>query len=69
MKADTGLLGLTARHVYFPGPGKDFQVQHDRIMSFEPYEDVLGIMRDVQTAKPQTFVTGDGWSVSNLAQR
>jgi hypothetical protein len=24
-------------------------------------------MRDAQTAKPQTFVTGDGWFVYNLA--
>ena len=38
---------------------------HER--SFEPYEDGFGIMRDAQTAKPQTFVTGDGWFVYNLA--
>ena len=24
-------------------------------------------MRDAQTAKPQTFVTGDGWFAYNLA--
>ena len=32
-----------------------------------PCSDGLGIMRDDQTAKPQTFVTGDGWFVYNLA--
>ena len=39
----------------------------DGIVAFEPYEDGFGIMRDAQTAKPQTFVTGDGWFVYNLA--
>ena len=38
-----------------------------RTVSFEPYRDGSGIMRDAQTAKPQTFVTGDGWFVYNLA--
>ena len=36
-------------------------------MNFEPYSDGLGIMRDTQTARPQSFVTGDGWFVYNLA--
>ena len=29
--------------------------------------DGSGIMRDAQTAKPQKFITGDGWFVYNLA--
>ena len=36
-------------------------------MSFDPYDDGFGIMRDAQTAKPQTFRTGDGWFPYNLA--
>ena len=36
-------------------------------MSFEPYEDGFGIMQDAQTARPQTFRTGDGWFAYNLA--
>ena len=65
--ADTGLLGLTTKHIYFAGPKKKFRVRYDRIVAFEPYSDGLGIMRDAQAAKPQTFVTGDGWFVYNLA--
>ena len=67
VKADTGLLGLTTKHLYFSGSQKKFRVRYDRIVSFDPYEDGLGIMRDAQTAKPQTFITGDGWFVYNLA--
>ena len=42
-------------------------VCYDRVVSFEPYEDGFEIMRDAQTARPQTFVTDDGWFVYNLA--
>ena len=65
--ADTGLLGLTTKHLYFAGSRKKFRVRYDRIVSFDPYDDGFGIMRDAQTAKPQTFRTGDGWFAYNLA--
>ena len=65
--ADTGLLGLTTKHLYFAGSRKKFRVRYDRIVSFDPYNDGFGIMRDAQTAKPQTFRTGDGWFAYNLA--
>ena len=84
---DTGLLGLTTKHLYFaPGYGacqhhppmrrpvaclsgarKKFRVRYDRIVAFDPYDDGFGIMRDAQTAKPQTFRTKDGWFAYNLA--
>ena len=63
---DTGLLGVTSKHIYFHGPRKRFRIRYDRIVSFEPYEDGIGVMRDAQTAKPQTFKTGDGWFIYNL---
>ncbi len=63
---DTGLLGITTKHVYFHGRRKRFRVRYDRIVSFDPYDDGIGIMRDAQTARPQTFRTGDGWFVYNL---
>ena len=58
---DTGLLGLTTKHVYFAGSRKKFRVRYDRIVSLDPYEDGFGIIWDAQAAKPQTFRTGDGW--------
>ena len=69
---DTGLLGFSTKHLYFSGSKKKFRVLYDRIVDFEPYDDGFGLMRDAQTAKPQSFQTGDGWFafnlVTNLAQ-
>jgi hypothetical protein len=41
-------------------------VRYDRIVSFEAYDDGIGIMRDTQTAKPESFRTTEGWFVYNL---
>ncbi len=57
--AGTGMLGLTTKHVYFAGRRKRFRVRYDKIVAF--------VIRDAQTAKPQSFVTGDGWFAYNLA--
>ena len=65
--ADTGLLGLTSKHLYYASNRKKFRVRYDRIASFNPQGDGFGIMRDAQTAKPQTFRTGGGWFPYNLA--
>ncbi len=64
--ADTGLLGVTTKHLYFHGERERFRVRYDRIVSFEPYSDGIGIMRDNQRAKPESFSTGDGWFICNL---
>jgi hypothetical protein len=61
-----GPLGVTDRHIYFAGPTKAFRIKYDKIVSFTPYSDGIGIQRDAQTAKPQVFVTGDGWFTYNL---
>jgi hypothetical protein len=48
-----------------------FRIPYAKIVSFEPFDNGLGIMRDGVSAKPQIFVTHDGWFsynlVSNLA--
>ena len=64
---DTGLLRFTTKHIYFSGPRKKARVRYDRIVNFEPYYDEFEIMRDAQTAKQQSFRTGDGWFGYNLA--
>ena len=64
---DTGLLGFTTKHLYFSGSKKKFRVRYDRIVDFEAFNDGFGLMREAQTAKPQSFRTGDGWFAFNLA--
>ncbi len=64
--ADTGLMGVTNKHIYFSGATKSFRVRLDKIVSFEPFSDGIGIQRDAATAKPQQFKTGDGWFTYNL---
>ena len=63
---DTGLFGVTTKHLYFAGGRKSFRVRHDRIVSIEPYSDGVGIQRDTARAKPETFKLGDGWFAYNL---
>ena len=65
-QADTGLLGITDRHMYFHGPVKSFRVKYDKVVSFQPFSDGIGFQRDAASAKPQGFVTGDGWFIYNL---
>ncbi len=64
---DRGWLGLTNKNIYFGGPQKSMRVPYSKIVSFEPFADGIGIMRDAATAKPQIFITGDGWFTYNLA--
>ena len=61
------MLRLTTTHIHFAGGRKRFRVRYDKIVSFDPYEDGFGIMRDAQTARPQAFRTGDGWFTYNLS--
>ena len=63
---DAGILTVTTKHLYFYGKTKSFRVPYSKIVSFTPYSDGIGIQRDATSAKPQTFVTGDGWFIYNL---
>jgi hypothetical protein len=63
---DMGSLAVTNKHIYFAGLQKSLRVRHDKIVSFIPFSDGIGIVRDAATAKPQIFVTGDGWFTYNL---
>jgi hypothetical protein len=61
-----GILGFTQKHLYFGSQQKSFRVPYSKIVAFTQYSDGFGIQRDAQSAKPQTFITGDGWFVNNL---
>ncbi len=63
---DTGLVVLTDRNIYFAGSRKSLRLPYSKIVSFEPFSDGVGVIRDAATAKPQIFVTNDGWFTYNL---
>ncbi len=63
---DEGTLILTNRHLYFAGAGKSLRIPYPKIVNVVPHEDGVGICRDAASAKPQTFVTGDGWFAYNM---
>ena len=63
---DIGVLGITNKHIYFFGPAKSFRIAYSKIVSIAPYSDGIVIQRDSASAKPQIFVTGDGWFTHNL---
>ncbi|MGD9638740.1 MAG: hypothetical protein AB7U85_06740 [Alphaproteobacteria bacterium] len=64
--ADTGILAITNKNLYFGGSRKNFRINFNKIVSFIPYSDGLGVHKDGVSAKPQTFITGDGWFIYNL---
>ncbi len=57
---DTGLLGITTKHMYFAGPKLSFRIRYDRIMAFQQYRDGLAVQKAAASAKPQQFITGEG---------
>jgi hypothetical protein len=63
---DTGLVAITNKQIYFRGPKKAFRLPYAKVISFEPFSNGVGIMRDGATAKPQFFITHDGWFTYNL---
>lgn len=63
---DTGLMAVTNKNIYFGGPRKSLRLPYSKIVSFQPFSNGLGVTRDAASAKPQIFVTGDGWFTYNL---
>jgi len=63
---DTGWVVVTDKNIYFAGPRKSLRLPYRKVVSFEPFSDGIGVTRDAATAKPQIFVTGDGWFTYNL---
>jgi len=62
----SGILGITTKHIYFTGTSDSFRIRYSKIVSFQPSENAITIMRDTASAKPETFVNGDGWFIYNL---
>ena len=65
---DTGMMGITTRNIYFAGERKGFRIPYAKIVTFGPYSDAIEVVRDAASAKPQIFLTGEGWFVYNLVR-
>lgn len=63
-----GSLGVTTKNIYFAGSQKSLRVPYNKVITFAPYSDGIGIHTDAKTAKPIAFITGDGWFINNLVQ-
>jgi hypothetical protein len=63
---DTGLLGITDKHIYFTGKRSSFRLKYSKIISFIPYDDGIGLFKDTASSKQQIFITNDGWFTYNL---
>lgn len=63
---DTGLLVVTNKHLTFVGPKKSVRLKYERIISLTPHSDGVGVCGDAEAAKPQIFVTNDGWFTYNV---
>lgn len=63
-----GSLGVTTKSIYFAGSQKSLRVPYNKVITFAPYSDGIGIHTDAKTAKPIAFITGDGWFINNLVQ-
>jgi len=64
----TGDFAITNKHLYFSCSVKSFRIAHSKIVNITAHSDGVTIQRDASSAKPQSFVTGDGWFTYNLLQ-
>jgi len=64
--ADNGLMVITNKHIYFSGSNKSFRINFNKIVSFQAYEDGIGVQKDGVTAKPIIFKNNQGWFTYNL---
>ena len=64
---DTGKLAVTDKSIYFAGSVKDVRIPYNKMVTLEGWTTKgIIICRDASTAKPQGFLTGDGWFTANL---
>ena len=52
---DTGVFGLTTKHVYFAGANQRFRVRLDKLVTHQAWEDAVSVTRDNATAQPEFF--------------
>lgn len=80
-KIDSGKMLLTTQSIYFGGDHANFRIPYERVVSFRPYSNGIGVFRDSVSAKPELFSVFEvgqdgalvqarpvfGWLIFNLA--
>lgn len=61
-----GVLFVTTKHLTFVSHAKSVRLPYRKLVTITPFSDGVGVHRDALSAKPQSFVTGDGWFTYNL---
>ena len=56
---DTGIFGITTKHIYFAGKTQRFRIRLDKLVSHEAWQDALCVTRDNVTAQPEFFGTAN----------
>jgi hypothetical protein len=54
-KPDSGILGVTTKHLYFVGSLNSFRIQLESIVSIKEYSDGIGVTRDTPHAYQEIF--------------
>jgi hypothetical protein len=57
---DSGGMLITTKNLYFGGQHKTFRISYDRILSFRPLTNGIGIFRDTG-GKPEIFTVYNPW--------
>ncbi len=63
-----GALVPTNKHLYWVNAHKSVRIPYRKIISINPFSDGIGIVKEGVTAKPQYFITEDGWFTYNLVK-
>lgn len=64
----TGLAYITDKNIYFSAAERGMRIPYAKIVSYIPYEDGLGILRDGVTVKPICLKGIDGWFAYNFVK-
>ena len=64
----TGIAYITDKNLYFNAAERGMRIPYTKIVSYIPYEDGLGVLRDGVTAKPICLKGIDGWFAYNFVK-
>ncbi|MBO4308028.1 MAG: hypothetical protein J5848_06945 [Bacteroidales bacterium] len=64
----TGLAYITDKNLYFNAAERGMRIPYSKIVSYIPYEDGIGVLRDGIMAKPICLKGIDGWFAYNFVK-